>query len=281
MAILNFTDVLKKVGINPNRTKLIRHVLTDKGFKACYDLDKVYEYTCHQKIGFGKGYDYWIVFISDGGTLCRLLSCYKVNGFVADGPEVRPIGLPEIEAKKYQGENAFYNLQYVDVLREYENRIIIDWGKSTRMWHQKGSTEKEIAAIRGVAFPGFERLCVSYDKLKTIIENQKGYESWFAAMSSVNAVYLIVDTKTGHQYVGSAYNAESLWGRWAVYVQTGGHGGNKKMVDIIKSNPNRCHDLQFSVLQVLSKDKSDDEIIRIENNWKDKLQTRKFGWNDN
>ena len=39
MAILNFSDVLKNVGLDPKRVKLIRHSLGDKAFKKCYDTD--------------------------------------------------------------------------------------------------------------------------------------------------------------------------------------------------------------------------------------------------
>lgn len=45
MAILTFSDVLEKVGLDPTRVKLIRHALSDKGFKKCYDKDMVLEYT--------------------------------------------------------------------------------------------------------------------------------------------------------------------------------------------------------------------------------------------
>ena len=65
MAILNFSDVLKKVGLDPKEVKLIRHALSDKRFRECYKAGMVYEYTQHQKTGFSKGYSYWITFISD------------------------------------------------------------------------------------------------------------------------------------------------------------------------------------------------------------------------
>ncbi|KAF5059969.1 hypothetical protein DSECCO2_330530 [anaerobic digester metagenome] len=281
MAILYFSDVLNKVGLNPAKVKLIRHALTDKGFKACYDANMVYEYTCHQDVGFSQGYEYWITFISDSGTLCKLHSCYKVGQSIPDTPDVMPNGVPEIEAKKFQGEHAYFKLEYVDLLKDYENRLVIDWGKSTRMWHQKGTTEKEIVSIQGDVFPGFESLCLPYDKLKKIINNQRGYEAWYTALSSVNAIYLIADQKTGTQYVGSAYNQDGLWGRWAAYIMTGGHGGNKKMVTALQENPERRHDLQFSVLQILPKNMSSDAIIQTESLWKEKLLTKKFGWNDN
>lgn len=47
MAILNFSDVLKKVGLDPKEVKLIRHALSDKRFRECYKAGMVYEYTQH------------------------------------------------------------------------------------------------------------------------------------------------------------------------------------------------------------------------------------------
>ena len=105
MAILYFSDVLKKVGLESAKVKLIRHALTDKGFRSCYDKNMVLEYTRHQKSGFSKNYDYWCVFISGKGTLAKLFACYKVGNSVPDTPDVMPKGFPHPEW--FQGENAF------------------------------------------------------------------------------------------------------------------------------------------------------------------------------
>ena len=96
MAILNFSDVLKKVGLDPKKVKLIRHALSDERFRECCTAGMAHEYTQRQKTGFSS---YWITFISDGGTYARLHSCYRVNGFVPDTPDVYPTGLPDCEAK--------------------------------------------------------------------------------------------------------------------------------------------------------------------------------------
>ena len=61
MAILNFSDVLKNVELDPKRVKLIRHSLGDKAFKKCYDKNMVEEYTRVQSEAFSNGYDYWSV----------------------------------------------------------------------------------------------------------------------------------------------------------------------------------------------------------------------------
>ena len=44
MALLSFSDILVKAGLDPKRVKLIRHALSDKDFKACYDKNMVLEY---------------------------------------------------------------------------------------------------------------------------------------------------------------------------------------------------------------------------------------------
>ena len=281
MAILYFSDVLKKVGLESAKVKLIRHALTDKGFRSCYDKNMVLEYTRYQKSGFSKNYDYWCVFISGKGTLAKLFACYKVGNSVPDTPDVMPKDFPHPEW--FQGENAYFDLEHIDLLKDYEGRLMIDWGNSARMWHQKGTTEKPIVAIQAdekKVFSGFENLILTYDELKEIVENPTIYEAWHTALSSVNAIYLIVDRETGKQYVGSAYGKDGLLGRWSCYVNSL-HGNNKLMKELICAYPERYHHFQFSILQILPKTVTDDEVIQTESLYKKKLLTVPFGMNDN
>jgi hypothetical protein len=41
------------------------------------------------------------------------------------------------------------------------------------------------------------------------------------------------------------------------------------------------HDYQVSILEVASSSLSDDEVIRMEARWKDKILSREFGFNRN
>jgi len=283
LAILYFSDVLKKVGLNPARVKLIRHVLSDKGFRACYEAGKVYEYTCHQKTNFSQSYDYWITFISGKGTLAKLTGCYKVKGSVPDTPDHIPVGVPDIEATAFKGHFAYFDLEPLDILREYENRLVVDWGKGARSWAQKGTTEKPIVAIQPdpkEVFSGFENLILSYDKLKTIIDDNITYGEWHIALSSVNAIYLIIDRETGQQYIGSSYGEGGLLERWACYVTTQ-HGNDKKIRELICNYPERYHHFQFSILQILPKTVTEKEATKIETLYKNKLLSKKFGMNSN
>ena len=196
MAILNFSDVLNKVGLNPKRVKLIRHSLADKEFKKCYDNNMVPEYTRVQNSTFSNGYDYWCVFISGKSTTAKFFACYKVNGCVPDTQDVKPDGFP-LE-NWFQGQRMFYELEHVDLLKEYENRLLIEWGKGALAWAQKGTNEKPIVAIQDKrVFSGYENLVLTYDELKEIVKDPTAYESWHTALSSINAIISSSIEKTG------------------------------------------------------------------------------------
>ena len=281
MSLLFLTDLIKRAGLEPEEIKLIRHALSDKVFKQYFEMGKVKEYTQHQRKEFSKGYKYWMVFISDGGRLARFEGLYMVLDEKSDIKENMPDGCPDVEA--FKGEASIFLIEKMDILADYEGKLIIEWGKSARSWAQKGTTEKPIVAIQAKqlkVFEGFEKLILSYDELKEIVERKHIYESWHTALSSVYAIYLITDTVSGKQYVGSAYNKGGLLGRWTVYVETG-HGNNRKMVELLEEFPERYRKFDFSVLQILPKNLSNEEVINVESLWKKKLHTREFGLNDN
>ena len=193
-----------------------------------------------------------------------------------------PEGYPCPQAFEKPGD--YYELEYVDVLKEFENRLIIEWGEATRAWHQKGTTEKAVKAIQSIQkleFVGYENVVLSYEKLKEVIENDMDhYELWQTALSSVKAVYLILDTKNGQQYVGSAYGDGGLLERWKCYADTF-HGNNKLMKELICDHPDRYRYFQFSILQIFSMSVPDDMIINAESLWKRKLGTKEYGMNAN
>ena len=170
------------------------------------------------------------------------------------------------------------------MLKEFENRLIIEWGEAIRAWHQKGTTEKAVKAIQSIQkleFVGYENVVLSYEKLKEIIENDMDhYKLWQTALSSVKAVYLILDTKNGQQYVGSAYGDGGLLERWKCYADTF-HGNNKLMKELICDHPDRYRYFQFSILQIFSMSVPDDMIINAESLWKRKLGTKEYGMNAN
>ena len=231
----------------------------------------VTEYTRVQSDTFSKGYDYWCVFISDKSTTAKFFACYKVNGGACDTQDVKPDNFPLEDW--FQGQKMFYELEHIDLLKEYEGRLLIEWGKGALAWAQKATNEKPIVAIQDKrAFSGYENFVLTYDELKEIVKDPTAYESWHTALSSVNAIYLIVDRENGRQYVGSAYGKDGLLGRWAHYVDSL-HGDNKLMKELLCNYPQRYKYFQFSILQLLPKTATPDDVIHTETLWKKKLLT--------
>lgn len=177
----------------------------------------------------------------------------------------------------------FFGLKPTEHLSDLRDRLIIDWGRATVSWHQWASNDKVVLAIESnpkYAFNGYENVVLRYDELKEIVNDKILYENWHVALSAVHAIYLIVDAADGKQYVGSAYGAGGLLERWKCYVETG-HGGNEGMKEVLSGNDKRKENYQFSILQILRKTITEDEVIRIENLYKNKLKSREFGMNKN
>ena len=288
MPLLCFSDVLRRAGIEPKKTMLIRNALSQAEFEQCYKLDKnngnkelVFAYNCNQDVGFSDGMDYWAVFISDKGATCKFYGLYHVGGWVPDTPDLKPAQYPE-NSPSFKGNRAFYMLERDRRFEQYENRLVIDWGKSARTWYQKGTNEKEIIGIQSSkAFTNYDDIILDYCDLEDYVSDPMLHREWYDALSAVYAVYLIVDKKSGKQYVGSAYNEkEGLWGRWAYYVKTK-HGGNKLIEALLAEDPERYKHFQFSILQILPKSIKAERVVQIENRFKKKLLSQEFGLNGN
>ena len=128
-------------------------------------------------------------------------------------------------------------------------------------------------------FLGFDQVNVDFKTLKHIISDN--IPSWKSALSKVKGVYLIVDTLSGKQYVGSAYGDECIWQRWCSYIEKG-HGGNIQFRQLLKIHgDNYKYNFKYSILEVCNINLGNEYIISRENYWKEVLLTRKFGLNKN
>ena len=129
-------------------------------------------------------------------------------------------------------------------------------------------------------FPGWDRVKITYQELVEIINNPSGNKDWFQYLSSHSGVYVILDEKSGKQYVGSAYGGEGLWTRWSGYARTG-HNGNKALKALASKDPNFADKFTFSLHHVFPKTVSKNEVIEFESMLKLKLGSRAFGLNEN
>mgnify|MGYP005767047551 FL=1 len=133
----------------------------------------------------------------------------------------------------------------------------------------------------GDNFPGYDNVRLSYWQLSAIINKAK--QDWVAALRSQKAVYLITDKNTGKLYVGSATSDNGmLLQRWSAYVKNG-HGGNKELMALVEKLGFEYVKsyFQYSILENYNQKVEDKVILERESWWKETLQSRKWGYNDN
>jgi hypothetical protein len=130
------------------------------------------------------------------------------------------------------------------------------------------------------AFPGYLDFVLKQQELREIVANPEANRTWHSMLSEVAGIYLIVDQRTGRQYVGSAYGASGILGRWSEYVRCG-HGGNKQLIELMEEDPGCVDHFTFSLLRTLPRTLTKNEVIKIEGLYKNKLGSRAFGLNAN
>lgn len=186
-----------------------------------------------------------------------------------------------------------YTLEKTDTQNDMIGRAFVEYNKNFRASYpslklkpKNGEALKDMCIVsisekRATIndFEGFDKINVTYQTLKYIIDND--IQSWKSALSNVKGIYLISDTKSGKQYVGSAYGDECIWQRWQAYAKTG-HGGNVELKNLLEQNGiDYKNNFRYAVLEVCNMNLGNEYIIARESYWKDILMTRKFGLNSN
>ena len=133
--------------------------------------------------------------------------------------------------------------------------------------------EKQVMA----EFPGYNKVTVSHQELRTIIGQR--IASWHGALANIKGVYLIADKATGGQYVGKASGGDGLWSRWTTYAKNG-HGGNVELKRLLKQKgEGHMANLQYSILEIADTHASDADILARESYWMRALGSRTHGLN--
>ena len=235
------------------RIKLVRHQDSRFDLRMYYQRGWLDYYQAWQGRPVFDAVDLIVSFLGDRGARSLLLGAYEVGGRCAPGPP--PEGWPAAEHDD-PNDGVFYALKRLPT--EFDGRLVIDWGKATRSWVQNYNPKEilELLPAGYVAeFPGFMEFVLSFRDLTQIVKNPDANREWHRLLASVAGVYLMVDTATGAQYVGSAYGKDGIIGRWKSYVATG-HAGNDQLKTLLATAPGAQHRFLFSVLQTLPQSKS-------------------------
>ena len=245
------------------------------GISSLYELylerrDLFDKYQSEQLKGRFDGIKYMIVFLGEKGTSARFLAVYKIEGQ---------------KPSTINAEEVILELSYVPEFKFLEEKIIIDWGKSTVSWHQYFNQIKNVIRIEdGISkddgtpiFKSYPEVILNHRQLIQVLNDK----DWEQMLKAVNCIYLIVDKNNGRNYVGSTYGNDRIYQRWSQYAATG-HGGNVELKRIIENDPNyHVKNFQWSILETLAANITQDEAIERETIWKKKLLSREHGYNKN
>ncbi|WP_125561444.1 GIY-YIG nuclease family protein [Pseudoalteromonas rubra] len=279
---MDLIKILKIYGLNEaSKTKMVRHQDSRYDLNRLFTNDQIELYQERQSKDVFGTCDQIASFIGDGSTRSKFIGLFKV----AKRIEV-PVNTPWPNGYLYPempSGNFHYHLEKDHRFEDLEGRLIIDWGLSTRSWHQWLKPKPVIEILpKGFVrnFSGYLDFVLDFKELCKVLEFSEANREWHQKLKSVAGIYLITDSITGRQYVGSAYGSEGILGRWKKYTITG-HGNNEQLITLLKSNDNYSNNFRFTILRTLPKSLTKTEVIEVENLYKQKLGSKTFGLNSN
>lgn len=275
---LTFNMLLREAGIAFADVRLLRHKdqRADKG-KMPYELwrDDRSQLELYQSTQAFKNRSklkgrYWASFVGTPNDETLFAGLYAVEHL---GLLRKDTPKPHMEGVDKAGSCDEYRLTLDQRFSDLDGTLFIEWGDGKRSWIQRADRQdKRITELqtefKEPDFPGFLNFAEPLSRLGRLPLG------WIAALKSCCGVYLLTCPKTKEQYVGKADGHDGFWGRWQAYIQTG-HGGNEGLKS---RNPS---DYQVSILEIAGTASTADDVLRMESQWKTKLQSREMGLNRN
>lgn len=189
--------------------------------------------------------------------------------------ELMSLGMSGFKATDNRAGLVEFGLKLTEWQAQWSGKLIVEWPGLERSWYRwLDRNTFPIAAIAEESrfkgpMPLWSDIALDWQQLAILPSD------WRAALSHWRGIYLIIDQSDGLQYVGSAYGTANIMQRWSEYARSG-HGGNK---GLRSRDPNQ---FRFSILQRVSPDLPEAEVIALENSWKERLRSRApFGLNEN
>ena len=290
---IGLVHILRLAGFDSSLpTKLVRHQDHRVSVQEMRRNDWLELYQSYQsKPVFGEAKQI-VSFYGLSGTRAGFYGVYKVRAYRTRQPGEGPT-LASCEWSKQWDQNSkhFYELERDSRFDDFRDRIIIDWGLGALAWvqdlHRKNKPDRNKPVLEilepGRKLPPFDdylEFSLTYAQMQDLFQKEEAHRDWRIPLSSVAGVYLILAQESGELYIGSAYGAEGIWGRWRNYAVSG-DGGNTQLRDLIKGNSAYPKQFRFSVLQILPKTMTRDEVITREGLYKTKFGTLAHGLNSN
>jgi hypothetical protein len=200
---------------------------------------------------------------------------YKEYWEIPAHVEMKAFGMKGYTREDGRPSVLWFDLVLTDFYASWKGKLIVKWPGREVSWYRRAhQNEMPILAVLedsalDATMPKWDEICLTWDQLGVLPTR------WKAALSQWRCIYYIFDESDSKGYVGSAYGADNLFGRWRYYAKSG-HGGNRLLRQRVPQN------FRFTILERVKPDMDPDAVIQLEGSWKDRLHTREpFGLNDN
>lgn len=308
--MIGFNHLLETVGVDPAKTRLLRHRHNRREQQKRMYLDAIRRDPRFELYQAGQCNETVIRqmrsaetiagFVADPAGQTVFIGLWQVTGS-RDGdlpdpydtsslrprthPESRDsshtalvdpagVGTPEVSGGSRKSAGVIIDMERSDALADYCGRIVIDWGGGERAWVQYAHLrDKRIIELRKtVEEPGFPGFSRFTCGLHELDSLPPG---WQEPLRASRGIYLLVHRASGAQYVGSATGIDGFLGRWRGY--SNGHGGNVALKELA----HRHDEYDVCILETAGSGASNNDIFDLESLWKIKLGSRVQGLNRN
>ncbi len=294
---MNLNDLLRSQNIDPQQVLVLRHRPHEP------ELNKVLPWLAAEKPNVFNAYQQ-----TQGERLEKVMKGMIGHGYVASFIGQEPgkamfVGLYSIAGSKPLTHEEFWEIPAYVEMKEFgmkgyteedrrpsllwfdlvptefysswKGKLIVNWPPPERVWWRRA--HRNVMSVLAVlessaldaAMPEWDEISLTWDELRVLPTR------WKEALSQWRGIYYIFDASDGKGYVGSAYGASNIFGRWLGYAASG-HGGNRLLQHRDPRN------FRFTILKRVSPDMDAGHIIRLEGSWKQRLHTREsHGLNDN
>ena len=265
-----FNSLLEAEKLDPKNVRLVRHHTTSRKYRSPYSLwrelpDEFDRYQSVQsKAVFTIGNQLAsFVRTPSGDTL--FVGMYSV-----DALGVAPEGLFDPVIREVVAGLHLYTLTRLEALAEYKGKLTIEWGAGALAWVQlAGNQNKRVRELRlrtlDEPYPGHTLFSAKLSEIAGLAP------SWIDRLKSARGVYVLTSAASGEHYVGSATGEGGFHERWLQHAAVGGAA--------VGLQAHQASDYQVAILQVATGFETNDDIVRIENEWMRKLQSRTMGLN--
>ena len=291
---MRFNDLLRMAGYDPNDVAIMLHnpaqpdqrrmlmVLVDDApdlFEAYQDNHPRNPEATLKKRKVAAS------FVVGEGAESRFVGLYAVKGWTfrtaseMDADPIRQDLMTRFRDSPYSALAAqsgttgreVFDLQPLPALADLRGRLIVPRPPGRAYMRLAENCDLPILAVERLArfsppLPHWRELVLTKPEIVNLPSD------WHLGMAQWRGVYLITDMVDGARYVGSAYGAENIIGRWRNHV-AGDYGVTKQLRSRLTAG------FQFSILELLLHDQTADDVIRREHSWIDRLHTRTFGLN--